>query len=98
MHEQTVPAAVEKCFGVVGWAFENASALGLDPRRIGVGGDSAGGNLAAAVALKAREGACRLQSQLLAYPPTAFQRNRPSYLENADGPIIRAAAIEPRDA
>lgn len=96
--EHPFPAAVEQCFAVVGWAFENASALGLDSGRIAVGGDSAGGNLAAAVALKARDGARRLQSQLLVYPPTAFVRNRPSYLENAHGPLIRVADMARIDA
>jgi len=96
--EHPFPAAVEQCFAVVGWAFENASALGLDSGRIAVGGDSAGGNLAAAVALKARAGARRLQSQLLVYPPTAFVRNRPSYLEHAHGPLIRVADMARIDA
>src|SRR5690606_10677849 len=82
----------------VEWAFENASALGIDSTRVGVGGDSAGGNLAAAVALKSRGGPRRLQSQLLVYPPTAFERNRPSYVENADGPILRVADMARIDA
>ncbi len=96
--EHPFPAALEQCAAVVEWAFENASALGIDSTRIGVGGDSAGGNLAAAVALKSRGGPRRLQSQLLAYPPTAFVRNRPSYAENPDGPIIRVADMARIDA
>src|SRR5690606_6731093 len=67
--EHPFPAALEQCMAVVDWTFENARALGIDPRRIAIGGDSAGGNLAAAVALKSRDSERRLQAQLLVYPP-----------------------------
>jgi acetyl esterase len=96
--EHPFPAALEQCLAVVEWAFENASALGIDPRRIAIGGDCVGGNLASAVALRAREHPRRLQAQLLAYPVTAFARDRPSYVENADGPILRTADIVRADA
>ncbi len=96
--EHPFPAALEQCMAVVDWTFENAAALGIDPQRIAIGGDSAGGNLAAAVALKSRDSDRRLQAQLLIYPPTAFVRDRPSYAENADGPIIRVADMARIDA
>lgn len=96
--EHPFPAALEQCAAVVDWTFENASALGVDPGRIAVGGDSAGGNLAAALGLKLRDGPRRLQAQLLVYPSTAFARDRPSYVQNADGPIIRVADMARIDA
>src|SRR5690606_22484808 len=55
--EPPSPAAVEQCFAAVGWASATPSALGLDSGGLAVGGDSAGGTLAAAVALPARAGA-----------------------------------------
>ncbi|MCO5118726.1 MAG: alpha/beta hydrolase [Burkholderiaceae bacterium] len=96
--EHPFPAALEQCTAVLGWTFENARALGVDPGRIAIGGDSAGGNLAAAVTLKMRGSDRQPHAQLLIYPPTAFVRNRPSYLENADGPIIRVADMPSIDA
>lgn len=69
--EHRFPAAVDDAWAAYGWATANAEGLGTDPGRIGVGGDSAGGNLAAAVSLLAREGEVPLPSlQLLIYPVT----------------------------
>ena len=53
--EHKAPAAIDDCFAAYQWAFAHAAELGADPGRIGVGGDSAGGNLAAVVALRSRE-------------------------------------------
>jgi acetyl esterase/lipase len=65
------PAALEDCFAVLEWAHANAAALGIDPRRIAVGGDSAGGNLAASVCLLARDRyAAPPCFQMLLYPAT----------------------------
>ncbi len=67
--EHPWPAAAEDVFAVAQWAARNADALGGDAHRIVVGGDSAGGNLAAAAALMARDrGAPTLAAQLLLYP------------------------------
>ena len=67
--EHPYPAAAEDFFAVAQWAARNADALGGDASRIVVGGDSAGGNLAAAAALMARDrGAPALAAQLLLYP------------------------------
>lgn len=67
--EYLFPAAVEDAFAVVSWTGREGLKLGVDPSRIGVGGDSAGGNLAAAVALMASDaGPPRLCCQMLIYP------------------------------
>ncbi|MGH3351254.1 MAG: alpha/beta hydrolase [Nocardioides sp.] len=67
--EHPYPAAVEDCWAVLRWAVANADGLGADADRIAVLGDSAGGTLAAAVALRARdEGGPRLRAQVLVYP------------------------------
>lgn len=71
--EEPFPAAVDDAWAAWIWVNENAVGLGLDPTRIAVGGDSAGGNLAAGVALRAvRDGAVAPAFQLLIYPVTVF--------------------------
>jgi acetyl esterase/lipase len=67
--EHRFPAALEDCFAATSWVAQHGASLGLDSDRVAVGGASAGGNLAAAVALLARErGGPRLAFQLLVYP------------------------------
>jgi len=69
--EHPFPAAVDDAFAAFGWAAERAGELDIDPARIAVGGDSAGGNLAASVSLLARDGGGpRPAMQLLIYPVT----------------------------
>src|SRR5262249_27090428 len=71
--EHKFPAAVDDALGATEWIAAHGGALGIDPSRLAVGGDSAGGNLAAAVALAARDrGGPRLRFQLLLYPATDF--------------------------
>jgi acetyl esterase len=91
--EHPFPAAVNDARAVVAWLFEQAGALGLDPRRIAIGGDSAGANLSAAMTLAFRGTPCRLERQLLVYPACDFDTDRPSYRENADGPILTTAGM-----
>lgn len=67
--EHPYPAAVEDCWAVLRWVVANADELGADPARIAVLGDSAGGTLAAVLALRARdEGEARIRGQVLIYP------------------------------
>jgi acetyl esterase len=69
--EDPYPAAVEDCWAALGWVVSEADSLGIDPRAVAVGGDSAGGNLAAVVARRARDaGGPALCFQLLVYPVT----------------------------
>jgi acetyl esterase/lipase len=82
--EHKAPAAAEDCYAATRWVAENAASIGGDGARIAVGGDSAGGNLAAAVALMARDrGGPPLVHQLLVYPVTNYDLTTPSYLEAA---------------
>lgn len=73
--EHTFPDAVEACFEVLTWAVSGSAELGIDPRRVAVLGDSAGGNLAAAIAILARDrGGPSLLAQVLVYPVTRRMR------------------------
>lgn len=96
--ERPFPAAVTQCGAVVEWVFANAAKLDIDPSRIAVGGDSAGGNLAAAMTLKFRGTDCRFHAQLLVYPAVEFTQKRPSFTENAEGPIIKVAHMKTTNA
>ncbi|OBG30478.1 alpha/beta hydrolase [Mycobacterium sp. 852002-51057_SCH5723018] len=78
--EHPWPAGAEDVYAVTRWAFENASALGGDASRLTVGGDSAGGNLAAVTAIMARDrGGPALAGQLLLYPMIAADFDTASY-------------------
>ena len=83
--EHRFPAAVEDAWAATAWAAEHAASLGADPARVAVGGDSAGGNLAAVVALRARDWGLPLALQLLVYPVMDHRFDRPSYREFASG-------------
>jgi acetyl esterase len=83
--EHPFPASVEDARAAVGWARANAAALGADPSRVAVGGDSAGANLSAvAAALAAREAAAPV-AQLLVYPPTDATTARASHALFGEG-------------
>ncbi len=68
--EHPFPAAVDDCYAALRWVAKHAGEIGADPHRLAVGGDSAGGNLAAAVTLLARADGLALAGQLLVYPNT----------------------------
>ena len=87
--EHRFPAAVEDAFAATAWVAANAAALGIDPARLAVAGDSAGGNLAAVVALTARErGAPALAMQVLVYPTTDFSAEAESVSRFAEGYLL----------
>ncbi len=93
--ETTYPGAVEDCYAATRWVAEHAAELGVDASRIAVGGDSAGGNLAAAVALMARDrGGPALCFQLLIYPVTAADFSTASYAENGTGYLLSRRGME----
>ncbi|HEX4669522.1 MAG TPA: alpha/beta hydrolase [Solirubrobacterales bacterium] len=87
--EHPFPAAVEDAWAGFAWAATNAAELGIDPARIAVGGDSAGGNLAAVVSLLARAGGGAMPAmQLLIYPPTDSAGDLPSRRLFAEGFLL----------
>lgn len=88
--EHKFPAAPEDCFAATKWVAQNAAALGIDANRIAVGGDSAGGNLAAVVAQMARDrGGPKIAFQLLIYPATDWSKESASQREfTQDGYIL----------
>lgn len=84
--EYPFPAAHDDAYEAAVWVAQHADDLQIDPKRIAVGGDSAGGNLAATVSIRARDlGTPKLAFQLLLYPVTDFTYDTPSYLTNAEG-------------
>jgi acetyl esterase/lipase len=92
--EHPYPAAVEDAWAATQWAAQHAEELDADPNRVAVAGDSAGGNLAAVMALLARDaGGPAIRFQLLWYPSTTFDISLPSFEENADAPILDMAAV-----
>jgi acetyl esterase/lipase len=90
--EHPFPAAVDDAFTALEWVSEHAAELGGDPDRLAVGGDSAGGNLSAVVALLARDaGGPPVKFQMLWYPVTEWGADLPSITENAHAPILTVA-------
>jgi len=84
--EHPAPAAVDDCYAAYRWAVEHAAEFGADPARVAVGGDSAGGNLAAVVSQLARNDGFALPAlQLLLYPVTDFANDTRSKTLFADG-------------
>jgi len=92
--ETPYPGAIDDCAAATTWVAESAAELGIDPTRIAVAGDSAGGNLAACVAYRARENGPELVFQLLIYPVTDANFDRPSYLDNAEGYLLTRHAMQ----
>ncbi|HJU14966.1 MAG TPA: alpha/beta hydrolase [Stellaceae bacterium] len=95
--EHKFPAALDDCVASIHWAAAHAAEFGADPARLVVAGDSAGGNLAAAAALRLRDEGKGppLAGQLLIYPVTDYHTPAPpSYAENAEGYGLTRKAME----
>lgn len=92
--EHPFPAGHDDALAATRWAFDHAAEIGFDPARIGVGGDSAGGNLAASVSIDMRGDPKRkLKLQMLFYPavwPHEWTASR----QERDGPVLTKAAME----
>jgi acetyl esterase len=89
--EHPFPAAPEDCYAALCWVVENAADLGADTSRIALVGESAGGNLAAATTLMARDrDGPKIAFQLLFYPVTDCDFSTPSYLDFAAAPLLPA--------
>ena len=92
--EHRFPAAVDDALAAARWVRANAASLALDASRLAVGGDSAGGNLAAVVAIAARDaGDLPIGFQLLIYPATDQRRGAPSHTSNGEGYLLTTDTI-----
>jgi acetyl esterase len=93
--EHPAPAALDDTVAAIRWAVEHASEIGADVERFALGGDSAGGNLAAAAALRLRDEGGPLPSfLLLLYGAFTGDLNLPSVMENGEGKILTRKAME----
>ena len=93
--EHLAPAAFDDCYFVTEWIDANSSELGIDLNMIAVGGDSAGGNLAACVAMYARDNnGPKIDHQLLVYPVTDSNMNTSSYEEMSEGYGLSRLSME----
>ena len=93
--EARFPGAFDDVVAALQWVAANGASVGIDPTRLAIGGDSAGGNLAAAVALWARDnGGPKLLMQLLAYPVTDAVARTESYRHFEDGYGLNAVTME----
>jgi acetyl esterase len=93
--EHPAPAALDDCLAAVTWTVENAELLGIDASRVAVGGDSAGGNLAALVCQRVRDDyGPDIDFQLLVYPAVDLTMSQPSIDENGEGYFLTKASME----
>jgi acetyl esterase len=92
--EHKYPAAVEDAYCALNWVAQHATELQINPHKIAVSGDSAGGNIAAALCLMTRDrGGPAIAFQALIYPITDCDFERPSYRDNADGYFLTTAQM-----
>jgi acetyl esterase len=93
--EHPFPAANEDALTALRWVHAEAATLGLDPARVAVGGDSAGGNLAAVLAQRwSADDGPPLCQQVLVYPVVDLTMSQPSYVENAEGYFLTRATMQ----
>jgi acetyl esterase len=92
--EHKFPAAVDDAIAATAWVASHARKLGIDAEQISVGGDSAGGNLAAVVTIHARDhGGPMLAGQVLIYPATDFAMSHPSHSEPETSVLLTHSVI-----
>ena len=92
--EARFPAAVDDCVAATRWVQREGAALGLDVSRLAVGGDSAGGNLAAVVSIVLRDAGDALPAyQLLIYPATDQRAGAPSHTANGQGYLLTRDSV-----
>lgn len=93
--EHKFPIPFDDCYATLEWVVENAESLNVDPRKIGIAGESAGGNIAAGVAIKARdEKGPTVAFQILIYPVVDHKFDYPSMIENAEGYALTTEAMK----
>lgn len=93
--EHEFPTPLEDCYTAAEWIFDTAETMQIDTNNVAIGGDSAGGNLAAAVTLLARErDGPSFDHQVLIYPVTDHSFDTTSYEENAEGYLLTKPAME----
>ena len=92
--EHPFPIPFDDCYATLLWVIANATELNVDPRKIGVAGDSAGANLASGVAIKARDNEIALAFQLLIYPCNDRNFETESYIKNATGYGLSTQAMQ----
>ena len=93
--ETRYPGAIDDCYAALCWVSENPEKVGADPSKLGVIGDSAGANLAAAVALRSRdENGPKVGCQVLTYPAVDAALTYPSIKENATGYLLEKADMD----
>ncbi|WP_345845434.1 alpha/beta hydrolase [Shewanella algae] len=93
--EHKFPIPMDDCYAATLWVFKHAERLGLDPKRIGIFGDSAGANLAAAVALRCRdEDSADLACQVLVYPPVQYGWHTASAEKYATGFLLHKDSMK----
>jgi acetyl esterase len=91
--EHKFPAAYEDCVSAFDWTVQNALELGIDSRRIAIGGDSAGGNLSAAACLGLRGRTVQPAFQMLIYPATLMWPDTASFHANGKGYMLTKESI-----
>lgn len=93
--ENRFPCAVDDCYAATRWVRDHAASLGVDASRLAVGGDSAGGNLAAVVSILARDaGDLPIVFQLLIYPATDMRRLSNSHQSNGQGYVLTTDTMD----
>ena len=92
--ERPFPAGPDECWAALRWIVDHADELGGDASRVAIGGDSAGGNMAAVTAIRARDEGLTLRHQLLVYPATDCTMTSTSYVDNAEGYLLTADSMD----